>query len=158
MKHSRKIKNFIKQFETFSAYPYQDQAGNWTIGYGRKMASPKEFKMISKETADLFLGEELNRIDSFLNRCINVSLSQRKFDSLVSLAYNIGVWGFYLSTARQRINQKEYHAAAEAILWWNKVTIDGEKVVSGGLVKRRCREVLIFLGDEEQIKGYADED
>lgn len=64
------------------------------------------------------------------------------YDALTSFIYNIGVAAFINSTCLQRLNNKNYIGAAEALQWFNKGA-DGK--VLAGLVRRREAEAKLFL-------------
>lgn len=65
----------------------------------------------------------------------------------VSLAYNVGVANYCSSTARRQFNAGQVRAACDAILSWNKITVNGRKVVSNGLALRRQRERAMCVKD-----------
>ena len=67
--------------------------------------------------------------------------SPNKLAACTSLAYNIGLKGYASSTVSRKIKSREFSAAADAFLLWNKA---GGKVMSG-LVKRRAVERSLFL-------------
>lgn len=65
----------------------------------------------------------------------------------VSLAYNVGVANYCSSTARRLFNAGQIGPACTSMLAWNKVTVNGRKVVSNGLAARRERERAICAKD-----------
>lgn len=65
----------------------------------------------------------------------------------VSLAYNVGVTNYCTSTARRQFNAGQIGLACTSMLAWNKVTVNGKKVVSRGLSARRERERAICAKD-----------
>lgn len=65
----------------------------------------------------------------------------------VSLAYNVGVANYCSSTARRQFNAGQIGLACTSMLAWNKVTINGKKVVSNGLAARRERERAVCAKD-----------
>ena len=46
------------------------------------------------------------------------------------------------------LNDKNYEGVPEQIKRWNKATVDGERQVLEGLVRRREAESLLFAGKE----------
>jgi len=71
--------------------------------------------------------------------------NDNQFGAFVSLAYNIGPGAFSRSSALRRFNEGKVALAAEAILAWNKATVNGRKVVLRGLARRREAEKALFL-------------
>lgn len=65
----------------------------------------------------------------------------------VDLAYNVGVAGWCGSTARRLLNAGHVRASCDAMLAWNKVTINGRKVVNKGLAARRQRGHALCVKD-----------
>ncbi len=68
-----------------------------------------------------------------MNKVIKVPTSQNEFDALVSETYNIGITAMQDSTFIKRHNAGDKVGCAEAMQWWNKVTVKGKKVTSNGL-------------------------
>ena len=62
-----------------------------------------------------------------------------------SLVFNIGTGNFGDSTLLRLLNESDYNGAADQFPEWNKVTVDGVKVPSAGLTKRRALERTLFL-------------
>jgi lysozyme len=139
---------FIKSWERFEPEIYPDQANKRTIGYGHKLLPGEAEKFqhgIDKNTAQRLLASDVSKAEATVRNLVKVPLTQRQYDSLVSLVYNIGSGNFAESTALKQLKDRNYRAAADAILLWNKVTKDGEKVTSDGLVNRRRAERNVFL-------------
>jgi len=67
-----------------------------------------------------------------------VPLRQSQFDALYSLCFNIGEHKFKRSTVVRKLNEGDYHGAADAILLWDHPP---------ELQKRRKRERALFLAD-----------
>ncbi len=65
----------------------------------------------------------------------------------VSLAYNVGVANYCTSAARHQFNGGQIGPACNAMLAWNKITVNGKKVVSNGLAARRERERAVCAKD-----------
>lgn len=144
------VKGFelIKDFEKLFLVSYPDQTKIWTIGWGTTRINGypvKEGMVINEPVADaLFLGD----IDSTVydvNKLLKVELNQNQFDSLVSLAYNIGSGGLGKSSLLNRINLGKT-IIGDYFFRWNKVTdpLTGKKYVSNGLTRRRHAEYALF--------------
>lgn len=147
----------LARFEGFSATPYQDQAGLWTIGFGHLIVpgdgfwhpdhNPNGVREITVEEARALKERDAADALDAVARCVRVQLSDNQHAALVSLAYNIGGGAFCSSTLVKKLNAGDYIAAAEWFAPWNKVRDQdtGELVVSAGLTKRRAQEREIFL-------------
>jgi lysozyme len=132
----------VASFEGLRLAPYQDVAGVWTIGYGHTLnVVPKTHKLASAAAAKVLLRTDLTIYASAVRRLVRAPLTQRQFDALVSLAYNIGVGNFESSTLRKQLNAEHYARAANQFLAWNRA---GGKV-QPGLVRRRQAERAMFL-------------
>lgn len=137
----------IKDFEKFEPTAYQDQVGIWTIGYGTTRypdgtrVSPGD--EIDEIQAHNYLRHEVMIIESKLNSLIKVFLKQNQWDALVSLTYNIGIGAFRGSSLLKVLNRTG-EIDKDLLTRWNKVTIDGEKVTSRGLAKRRELEWQLY--------------
>lgn len=139
--------DLIKQFEGLRLKAYRDGAGIWTIGYGTTRYENGQ-KIQPTDVITEHLAEELLRSDCRIfcfavNDVLRVvSLTQNQFDALVSLCYNIGSNAFRSSSVVKNIlsGQSEITISASWMAW-NKITVNGKKVVSAGLTNRRIAEV-----------------
>lgn len=61
------------------------------------------------------------------------------------LAYNIGGPAYCSSTTARRFKAADWRGGCDAMLAWNKATVNGQLVVVSGLVKRRQRERAVCL-------------
>ena len=143
MKISQNGIDFIKEHEGFESMAYMDSAGVWTVGYGHT-EDVHYVDVVSKEEAEEFLQQDLLPKERSVNTLVNVQLNQNQYDALVSFVFNIGETAFADSTCLLRLNEGDYEGAAEAMKWFNKITIDGNLVVSEGLENRRAAEALLF--------------
>jgi lysozyme len=134
-------------YEGFSSSPYQDQAGVWTNGYGNTEHVQKNTRPVSEPEARVVMEEHLQRnatnIDKFLTRPANQSQS----DAYQSLAYNIGVPAFSKSSVVRLHNQGDFLKACQAILQWNKITVNGHLTFNQGLANRRRAEYETCIKD-----------
>ncbi len=136
----------IKAHEALRLTKYRDQAGKWTIGYGHLILPWENFDAgITEQEALGLLVSDLADAEAEVNARVRVSISQAMYDALVSLAFNIGAGAFAGSTVVRRLNQGDFAGAADAILMWNKVTINGQLQPSAGLTARREDERRRFL-------------
>lgn len=127
---------------------YKDSAGLLTIGAGHKVEPGENVALGQTCTINQVVG--LFAIDSetvvnAINDLLTVFVTQNQFEALCSLVYNIGAEAFKTSTVLREINENDYAHAADAFLLWNKITVNGIKEISAGLVARRERERALFL-------------
>lgn len=144
----------IKDFEELRVAPYKDEAGNWTQGWGRKLdLNPKasdfgarhlEHYSINPDIADGWLAEDVRNVETLLHKTVKRLLTNNQKEALTAFIYNIGPNAFKTSTALKHLVAGNNHLVGEAMKMWNKVTIDGQKVVSKGLERRRQAEVDLF--------------
>lgn len=148
---SGKALDIIKSFEGERLSSYQDEAGIWTIGWGSTYNHDLKKRVqkgdiIDKETALRWLRLDAAAAAANVKKLVKVPINQNQIDSLTSFSYNIGPTSFAASTLLRKLNAgaSKQEVAAE-FPKWNKVTINGEKVVSNGLVRRRKMEADLFL-------------
>lgn len=150
---------FIRKFERPPAtsgaecVAYQDDAGVWTIGWGHTRGV-KPGDRISFARAEELLREDLGVAERDIRACVAVPLCQNEYDALVSAFFNIG-GRFRDSSAIRALNAGDRRAAAEGLLLWNKIRVNGELTPAGGLVRRRVGECLLFCGPPEMTADEA---
>lgn len=158
MKLSQEGFDHIKQWEGTNVingmhHAYQDQAGVWTIGYGHTVSAGRPVVehnlVITHDEAEAILRRDVSGFERAVLQAVKKPMSQSQYDAFVSFCFNIGAPAFRSSTALRRFNAGDVEGAAEAMAWFNKVTIGGKKVVSKGLVNRRASEVDLFLSDRD---------
>lgn len=106
--------------------PYLDTRGIPTIAMGntyyldgRKVTM--QDKPLTKEEAKLLGDVIANNFASFIDGLIKSKVNQNQFNSLVSLAYNIGKTGFKNSTVLRKVNlDPNDKAIATAFMMWTK--------------------------------------
>mgnify|MGYP003650758476 FL=1 len=127
---------------------YLCPAGVWTIGYGHTKRV-KEHDRWSMDHAEYILKEEIeNDYEKHIKELVKVKLEQHQFDALVAWVFNLGYGNLKDSTLLKFLNAGDYHNVPAQIKRWNKATVDGEKIVLDGLVRRREAEALLFEGKE----------
>ncbi len=142
--------DIIKQSEGLRLTAYRDGGGTWTIGYGHTGAGVSNGVVITEIQANRFLEQDIAWASDTVRRSVRVPLTTEQHATLVSLTYNIGSGGFRRSTVLRRLNMGNYTGAADAILMWNKITVDGVKTYDQGLANRRERERALFLKGTHQ--------
>jgi len=135
----------IKKFEGCRLESYKCAAGVPTIGYG----STKLVEMgmtITQEGAEDLLLKDIAEFEEFVLEASEMPLSQHQFDALVSWTYNLGPSNLNASTMLKVLNKGAYEDVPAQIKRWNKATVNGQRVVLDGLVRRREAEALLFAG------------
>ncbi len=80
---------FIAKHEGFKGKEYSDIYGNTTVGYGHLVKPGEDFsKGISKKDALKLLSADTKDAESFVNKHLDLYVSQNKFDALVDTAFN----------------------------------------------------------------------
>lgn len=125
-------------------YSYQDTKTIWTIGWGSTYLldnSPvSSGTTITIAEANALLQATVEKTFApGVRRMIKVPITQSMFDSLVCMAYNMGVGGLSKTAIITSINALDYEAAA------NQIPIT--KTNNGTLTHRRNKERNLFIQD-----------
>lgn len=148
----------IASFEGFVPTPYNDSAGNATIGYGHLLhrgpvtaADLATYGAWTVDRAVSVLHADCEIAVAAVNHAIKVRLGifprrkQARFDQLVSLAYNIGEGAFIDSSLVRQINAlgapRNWRVVGPYWLEWDHAG----GVVSPGLLNRRRAELAVFV-------------
>lgn len=156
MRASPELIDYLKRREAFSATPYLDAAGHWTIGYGHKIR-PHERKTLfhlTEAQAELLLDQDCDPVELYLDAVMGnfkARLNQHQFDGCVSLAFNIGLRAFEDSTLLKLLRAGDHAAAAAEFDRWIYITKTDKggvkrKLRSRGLMNRRRMDRAIFEG------------
>lgn len=127
--------------EGYSAQPYQDVGGAWTIGWGHTLNVDPGTK-VTKAKAAHWLTQDLMLVDVGISKVISRDLRQSTLDALALFAFNVGVPAFATSTLAKRLNAGAVQSAREELKRWCHV--DG-KIVKG-LQVRRAVEAFVWQG------------
>jgi lysozyme len=155
----------MHRFEGYFDKPYLCPANIWTVGWGTVLypqqirlpmirkpgyigairseyqLRPEDNRTWEKPELEERFKDELSGFESGVLRLApTLAGSQSKFDACVAFSYNVGLGNFQASTLRQKILRKEWDAAANEFLRWNKA---GGKVLNG-LTRRRLAEKQLF--------------
>lgn len=133
----------LKTFEGLKLDAYIDAVGIWTIGYGTTTGVRPGMK-ITEAQAEAFLKRDLELFEKVIRNEVKVPLNDDQFSALVSFTYNVGAGALIGSTLLKLLHQKNYQAAADQLLRWNKG--DGRELP--GLTRRRKAERALFLGQD----------
>lgn len=158
MKLNQRTINQIKKSEGLRLVAYPDPGSKdgkpVTIGYGTTRINGKPINLgtkISKEQAELYLRNDLEKFAEGVAKLIKVKLNANQFGALVSFAYNIGLEAFKNSTLLRLLNAGALYAIPEQMRRWNKN--DGK--VMKGLVNRREDEIKLWLESTAEPAGES---
>lgn len=137
----------ICKFEGLSLTPYLCPAKIPTIGYGStyypngKKVTMKDKAITKQEAFDMFkiIADEFAiKVD----KLITSKISQNKFNSLVSFAYNCGINNLGISTLLKKVNfNPDDLTIKNEFLKWNKA---GGKVVKGLTTRREIESQIYY--------------
>lgn len=146
MRLSDKGIDLLIRLEAERLKAYKCEAGIWTIGVGHTGDDVYEGLEITKEQSRKLLRQDLKKFERAVEKKLTNRCKQQHFDAFVIFAFNIGVSSFNSSTALKRyIGKGNKFQVVEAIKRWKYVTINGEKQISKGLVKRRNAESCVYM-------------
>lgn len=145
MKTSSTGIELIKRYEKFMPSAYVCPAGKLTVGYGHVVQGGEKFPhALTEPEASALLDHDLATRESAVTLLVKSPLTQNQFDALIALVYNIGIFAFKGSSLLRFLNSKQYALAAQEFPKWNKGTVQGQKIVIAGLVRRRKEESDLF--------------
>ena len=128
-----------------TVFPYICPTGHPTLGRGIVISFDEYNKLkdvgIPLKQAELDFKKEVDMFSREVAALIKVPTTDWEFDSLVSLAYNIGIANLKSSTLLRKLNLKDYAGAAAEFPKW----VYGNHVKLPGLVTRREAEQRMFL-------------
>lgn len=148
----------LKRWEGLVLYAYDDadksnpkkfiQPGNivtgtLTIGYGHT-ATVQPGLRISEGTAEILLKKDALLAAQAVKKLVKVSLTDNQLGALISFVFNVGADAFARSTLLRKLNSGDYAAVPVELAKWNKTTVNGQKIVSDGLVNRRAAEIGLW--------------
>lgn len=91
---SEEIKSFIKGYEKLKLKAYNDGSGNMTIGWGHNCeygGCPTDLNTpITESQATALFNSDMKIASDFIKKYVLTPLSDKQFDVLVSLAFNMG--------------------------------------------------------------------
>lgn len=133
----------VIRFEGFRAKAYLCPANVWTIGYGETLGV-KPGMVWTKEHAEAVLRTRLmSFLAATLKKCPALHLEPpERAVACTSLAYNIGVGAFSVSSVCKKTMAGDLAAAAKAFLLWNKA---GGRVLPGLTLRRRLESEIYQL-------------
>lgn len=141
--------NFISTHEGLRLEAYQDQGGTWTIGFGHTGSDVEPGMIWTVGQAYMALRKDTEwAMNCLLGQEGAEDLTTAQVIALTSMIFNIGCEAFKKSTLAKLIKAKASpNKVTGEMMRWVYVTINGEKVVSKGLVARRKAEADLYLSD-----------
>jgi GH24 family phage-related lysozyme (muramidase) len=136
----------IKSFEGLALTAYRDVVGVLTIGYGTTRGVRAGMR-ITRDQAEELLKIDLHRFETAVSKLVKVPINDNQFSALVSFSYNVGEGALGSSTLLRLLNQRNYSAAANEFLRWNRA---GGRALAG-LTRRRKAERSLFLGQDYTV-------
>jgi len=130
----------IADYEGCRLTPYQCDAGVWTNGIGHTAGVVPGKTINEHQAASNLIGDVLN-VERRLAACVPVAMPQQVYDSLVSLAFNVGTGTVCKSTMAAFIKRGQWLQACNQLPRW--VYVSGIK--NKGLENRRVRELAWCL-------------
>ena len=153
---------FIKGYEGFAPYPYQDVSGYWTIAYGVTLHGEKDiYNQLARSTpvseedgAKVSYNLKNERYASKIkDRCDYLGITKQcQFDALVSLAYNCGTGVILNDNNLTRAIKSNPNDETTIRAIWEKFYITSNGVVYNGLVARRKQECNMYFNKSYDIR------
>lgn len=145
--------SLLKESEGFRAKPYNDVAGNATVGFGTLLhegsvdpiIDHKYMFGISQPVGEALLRQHLlSVVYPAISGLVKVELKQRQFDALCDFTYNLGDGALAGSTLLKKLNAGDYDPIPSELVKWCKARVDGEMKTIDGLLTRRKREAKLW--------------
>ena len=142
--------NLVMNEESLQLHTYLCPSGILTIGYGHTGPDVHPGMTITKQEAITLLVKDIGKAENIVKAFVTVPLTQGQFDSLVDLAFNIGIGNFKDSTLVSQLNKGLYNSVpAQLRRWVRGSKIDPktkQKEILPGLVIRREKDVEMWNG------------
>jgi GH24 family phage-related lysozyme (muramidase) len=157
MKLSRQGAELIARFEGFVNKPYNDAAGNATIGFGHLLhggpvnsIDHDRWQTISRARGLELLLRDAESAARAVNTFVKVKLNQHEFDALVSFVFNVGAGAFHDSRIVRLLNAGHKKEIPAELLRWSKA---GGRTLPGLLRRRQAEGAMFRMG--EHIAGLS---
>ena len=134
-------KKIVVMFEGCSLEPYEDVAGNWTVGVGHLIPKDQPIRAISQQEADDLLVVDLASASDDVRRYVTVPLNDNQLSALISFTFNLGGPALKGSTLLKKLNAGDYFGASQEFPKWSNA--GGVRVQ--GLLRRRLAEQALFI-------------
>lgn len=149
LRSSNKAYELIKKYEGLRLIAYKAVSTEkyYTIGYGHYGKNITKGMIITKETAESLLHNDIKKAENAVNIYNPLySFNQCQYDALVSFAFNVGNIKQLTNNGKRTISQ-----IANALPLYCKS--GGVKL--NGLVKRRNEELTLFLRETNELETVA---
>lgn len=134
----------IESCEGLELTAYQDPAGIWSIGYGHTPSYEGQ-TITDVDAAELLAADVGWACACVYGATHDVPTTDNQFSAMVSIAYNIGAGAFRSSSVLRLHREDDSANAARAFLLWDKMHVNGNLVLSAGLLRRRELERDLYL-------------
>jgi len=143
----------IASFEGCRLSPYNDAAGNATVGVGhllhRGPLDGTEVPITEAQALSLFAQDLVKLAEVYILSFVHVPLNQNQYDALVSFTYNLACGTLKNLASETGLNQGNYARVPQAILEYDKAHVQGQLVALPGLTRRRQWEAQLFSAPAE---------
>ena len=136
----------IRKHEAFMPRPYDDGAGNLTIGYGHLIRKGENYSAgITEAQADTLFRRDVERVVNPALDRITINLKQNQVDALGSFIFNVGTGGF-LKNLLPHVNAGDVERTTSRMLTFvtGRDVRSGRRRVLRGLLTRRRFEVALY--------------
>jgi lysozyme len=142
----RLVKDLCRRFEGLFLKPYLCPAGVWTVGYGAtsyldgRAVQPSD-PPISAATAERLLERQID--STYMpaaERLCPTCDTPARLAAVTDFAFNLGPTRLKASTFRKRVLERDWPAAAEEALKWNR---GGGRVLRGLTLRCEARAALL---------------
>jgi GH24 family phage-related lysozyme (muramidase) len=136
----------IRQTEAFIAKPYDDGAGNLTIGYGHMILEGENYSAgITEAQAETLFKQDVERVVNPALDKITIDLTQNQVDALGSFIFNVGT-GAFSKSILPHVNARRHEQTTGRMLKFitGRDVRSGRRRVLRGLLKRRRFEVALY--------------
>lgn len=142
MKITNEMRTKMMQWEGCRLKAYRCPAGVLTVGYGHTGPDVTEGLVISYADAVRLFNEDVDRFALSVEGLVSgVRLNPRQFDSIVSIAYNIGLGNLRKSTLLAKVRaDPDDPSIRDEFMRHTKARVNGVLKPLPGLVKRRRGE------------------
>ncbi|MDD2861498.1 MAG: lysozyme [Acidiphilium sp.] len=146
----------VEPFEGFSAEPYRDPGGVWSIGYGSTVDAwgnpvTADTAPVTRDQALALVERDLTSALDEVNAVVTVPLDVNQQAALADFVYNVGAGNFERSTLLTLLNQGDYAGAAAQFVRWDYAG----GVVLPGLLRRREAEAALFTAASSSFDPFG---
>jgi lysozyme len=141
--NDERARAFLRELEALRLTAYRDSGGKLTIGYGSTRGVTVGMT-ITRDEAERRLTDDMAVCTRAIEKYVHVPLSDSQRATLIAFIFNVGVFEFVKSKLVRVLNLGDYLSVPTQLRRWNKVTVNGVKVVNQGLINRREKEIKVW--------------